>query len=86
MYLIAFRSVAGAAEAIDDYDEEADEGEDEGDVDGGEAADGPAVDDACLERGEDRSAEDGHDETGCTKLGVFAEAVEGYAVDCREHE
>ena len=78
--------VACAADAVDDYDEETDEREDERDIDGGEVSDSTAVYDACLNRGEDRAAEDGHDKAGSTKLGIIAQTVEGNTVDCREHE
>ena len=69
-----------------DHDE-ADEGQDERGIGGGEGAqNGALVDDGGLERGQYASAEDGHDETGCSELGIVAKALQGNAVDGGEHE
>ena len=69
-----------------DHDE-ADEGQDERGVGGGEGTEeGALVDDGGLERGQHASAEDGHDESGGTELGIVAEALQGNAVDGGEHE
>ena len=75
---LAFAAQEGAV-AVDGYHHEADEGQDERHVDGGHAQQFHLVDDGGLERGQHATTEDGHDETGGSKLGVVAQAGEGYA-------
>lgn len=79
-------SVFGAAEAVDDNHEEADQRKDEAEVYGGEVSNSAAVDDACLNRGKHRTAEDRHDQTGGAELGVIAETLQCDTVDGREHQ
>ena len=78
MYLsILFRSTHAASpcsQAVDGYNHEADEGKDERYVYGGHTYDGAAVYDGSLKRGQNATAKDGHDESGCTELGVIAES------------
>ena len=75
------------APSIHHDDEEADEGQDEGGIRGGIVTQHSAlVDDHRLQRGQHGTAEDGHDESCCSKLGIVAKAVEGNAIDGREHE
>ena len=68
MYLsILFRSTHAASpcsQAVDGYNHEADEGKDKRYVYGWHADKGAAVDDESLERGQNATAEDGHDEIG----------------------
>ena len=45
-----------------------------------------ALDDGCLNRREERTAEDGHDESGTGYLDVLANATVSNAVDSREHQ
>src|SRR5574344_1497985 len=68
-----------------DYDK-ADKREDEGKVDGGIAEDGTHIDDAGLKRGEDGTAEYGHDKTCGAELGIISKAGKGYAVNGGEHK
>ena len=44
------------------------------------------VDDHCLQRRQNRTTKNGHDESCCTKLGIVAQSVECYTVDSREHK
>ena len=73
--------------AIDGDDDEAEQRQDERQVGGGERAEHRAlVDDHGLQRGQHRTAEDGHDESGGAELGIVAQSVERNAVDGGEHE
>ena len=44
------------------------------------------VDDGCLQRWQDTSTQNCHDETGCTKLSIIAKTPQGYTIDGREHQ
>ena len=69
------------ATAINRDDHEAEKWEEEG------HRHGTKVDDAGLDWREERTSEDGHDETGGTDLRIFtADSFKGDAVDSREHE
>ena len=90
MYLsILFRSTHAASpcsQAVNGDNHEADEGKDEGYVYGWHADKGAAVDDGSLERGQNATAKDGHDESGCTELGVIAESCQCNTVNRGEHQ
>ena len=68
------------------YHHEADERQDERNVDGWHAEEFALVDNRGLERGQNATSEDGHDESGSTKLGVVAQSGERYTIDGGEHE
>ena len=76
-----------SAVAVDGDEDEADEGENEGDVDGGPAEDDLLIDEVTLQGGHQCSADNGHDEEGGTEGGVLrAYVLEGNAVDAGEHD
>jgi len=53
----------------------------------GQSQDGDAaLDDGSLNGWEERTAQDGHDESGTRYLDVLANALQGQAVDGREHQ
>ena len=73
--------------SVHDDEQEADQGEDEGHVDGGHAEDDLLVDEVALERWHECAADDGHDEEGCAEVGVLrVHVLEGDAVDAGEHD
>lgn len=76
----------GAAQAVEEDDDEAYQRQDKRDVHCRKAADGATVDDARLQWRKHRPAEDGHDEAGGAKLGVIAESFERDAIDGGEHQ
>ena len=74
-------------EAVECYYHETDERQHERRVGSGEVAkDRSQIDNLRLHPGKYRTAEDGHDKTSCTELGIVAKAVEGNAIDRWEHE
>src|SRR5574344_2389426 len=73
--------------AIDGDDQETDEGQKEGYVDGGQSEDVLIqVDNRCLQRREHGTAEDGHDESCATKLHIIPQPAQGDAIDGGEHQ
>ena len=73
--------------AVDGDADEADEGEDEGEVDGRPAEDDLLVNEMSLEGGHQGSTHDGHDEEGGSEGGVLSLYVlEGNTVDAGEHD
>ena len=72
--------------SVDGDNDEADERQYERDVHGWHTKELTTVDDGSLERRQNATAEDGHDETCCAKLRIVAQACKGNAVDGREHE
>ena len=44
------------------------------------------IDDGCLQRWQDTTTQDSHDQTCCTKLGIVAKTPQGNAIDGREHQ
>lgn len=73
--------------AIDGDDQETDEGQKEGYVDGGQSEDVLIqVDNRCLKRREHGTAEDGHDESCATKLHIIPQPAQGDAIDGGKHQ
>ena len=72
--------------SVDGDHDEADERQNERNVHGWHAEELAAVDYRSLERRQNATAEDRHDEASRTELGVVAQARERYAVDGGEHE
>ena len=72
--------------SVDGDNDEADERQYERDVHGWHTKELTTVDDGSLERRQNATAEDGHDETCCAKLRIVAQASKGNAVDGGEHE
>ena len=70
--------------AVHDDNQETDQGQDKRYVYGREAEQRPLVDDRCLSRRHDRTAEDGHNQACGAEFGVVAQSFERNAVDCRD--
>lgn len=87
VYRLLAAGEAGGVEAVGGDGGEAEEGEDEAEVDCCHGTYAAKVDDHGLERGHKGSAHDGHHEEGGAERGIAGvDAVEGYAVDGREHD
>ena len=72
--------------SVDGDHDEADERQNERNVHGWHAEELAAVDYRSLERRQNATAEDGHDESGCTELGVIAESCQCNTVNRGEHQ
>lgn len=82
-----FTAFLKGADAVNRDDQEADEGEDEGEVYGGVVHHRAEVNDRPLERRHNGATHNGHDEEGSTERGILRLYVfKGYSVNCGEHE